>query len=80
MEVIKCSRCGSFYINKANVCSNCTHKDNLELAQFKNFIEENGNTETYSISQVSSQTGILESNLNRFLTYDGFKGYKQLFQ
>ena len=79
MEVIKCSRCGSFYISNAKVCSNCTHKDNLELAQFKNFIEGNKNA-TYSISQVSSQTGILESNLNRFLTYDGFKGYKNLFQ
>ena len=79
MELIKCSRCGSFYINNTNVCSNCTHKDNFELAQFKSFIEGNKNA-TYSITQVSSQTGISEKNLNRFLTYDGFKSYKQLFQ
>ena len=78
MEVSRCYRCGAFYTNGGYVCSNCMSKDNLELSQFKNFIEENG-LEINSISQVSAQTGISEKNLNRFLGYDGLEGYKKLF-
>lgn len=42
MEVVKCSRCGAFYTSNGYVCPKCTNKDNLELATFKNFVEENG--------------------------------------
>lgn len=79
MEVVRCSRCGAFYTGSGYVCPKCTNKDNFELSQFKNFIEENG-LEVNSLSQVASQTGILEKNLNHFLTYDGFEGYKKLFK
>lgn len=79
MEVVKCSRCGAFYMNGGYVCPKCTSKDNMELSQFKNFVEENG-LEIDSISQIASQTGILEKNINRFLTYDGLEGYKKLFK
>ena len=78
MEVARCSRCGSFYTSNGYVCPKCTNKDNFELSKFKNFVEENG-LEIHSLSQVSSQTGILEKNLNRFLNYDGLEGYKKLF-
>ncbi len=79
MEVVRCSRCGAFYTNNGNVCSKCAAKDNFELAQFKNFVEENG-LQVNSISQISSKTGISEKNLNRFLNYDGLEGYKKLFK
>ncbi len=78
MEVCRCSRCGSFYTNGGYVCPKCTSKDNFELSQFKNFVEENG-LEINSLSQVSSRTGISEKNLNRFLDYNGLEGYKKLF-
>ena len=78
MEVVKCSRCGAFYINNGNVCSKCTAKDNFELSQFKNFVEENG-LQINNLNQVSTQTGISEKNLNRFLNYNGLEGYKKLF-
>lgn len=78
MEVIRCSRCGAFYTNPGHVCSKCTPKDNFELSQFKNFVEENG-LEISSLEQVSSCTGISERNLNRFLDYEGLEGYKKLF-
>lgn len=78
MEVKRCSRCGAFYTNQGYVCPKCTSKDNLELSQFKDFVEENG-IEINSLSQISNQTGISEKNLNRFLGYDGLEGYKELF-
>ena len=79
MEVGRCSRCGAFYTNGGYVCPKCTSKDNFELSQFKDFIEENG-LEVNSLSQVASQTGISEKNLNRFLGYEGLEGYKKLFK
>lgn len=78
MEVTRCSRCGAFYTSTGYVCPNCTSKDNFELSQFKNFVEENG-LEINSLSQISTETGISEKNLNRFLNYDGLEGYKKLF-
>ncbi len=79
MEVGRCSRCGAFYTNEGYVCPKCSSKDEFELSQFKNFVEENG-LEIDSLSQVSSQTGISEKNLNRFLGYKGLEGYKKLFK
>ncbi len=79
MEVGRCSRCGAFYTDTGYVCPKCTAKDNFELSQFKNFVEENG-LEVNSLSQIASQTGISEKTLNRFLTYDGLEGYKKLFK
>ena len=78
MELSKCSRCGAFYSNVGYVCSKCAAKDNLELSTFKDFVEENG-LAINSLRQISSQTGISEKNLNRFLDYDGLEGYKKLF-
>ena len=55
------------------------YKDNFELSQFKNFVEENG-IEIDSLSQIATETGISEKNLNRFLDYEGLEGYKKLFK
>ena len=79
MEVIRCSRCGAFYTSDGNVCPKCTEKDNFELSTFKNYVEENG-MELESLRQVAEDTGISEKNLNRFLDYEGLKGYKKLFK
>ena len=79
MEVKRCARCGVFYTNSGYVCPKCTTKDNMELSQFKNFVEENG-IEINSLKQISAETGISEKNLNRFLEYDGLEGYKTLFK
>ena len=78
MEVKRCSRCGAFYTNSGYVCSKCNGKDNFELNQFKDFVEENG-VEINSLSQIANETGISEKNLNRFLDYEGLEGYKKLF-
>ena len=78
MELIRCSRCGSFYANGGYVCPKCASKDNFELARFKNFVEQD-EMHTTSLNSISLETGISEKNLNRFLNYDGFEGYKKFF-
>ena len=79
MEVVRCSRCGAFYTNGGYVCPKCEDKDNFELSEFKNYVENNG-IELKSLDQVSISTGISEKNLNRFLNCDGLEGYKKLFK
>lgn len=74
MEFNKCSRCGSFYVSKGNVCPKCSTKDGFEFSTFKTYIKENGfenNLET-----ISGQTGISVKNLNRFLNYEEFQSIK----
>lgn len=78
MDVKRCSRCGAFYTNDGYVCTKCTNKDNFELNEFKNFVEERG-IEFNSLSEIALETGISEKNLYRFLEYDGLEGYKKLF-
>ena len=68
MELNKCSRCGAFHTNEADVCPKCTGKDNLELSTFKSYIEENGFS---SIDTIATQTGIAQKNVNRFIAYHG---------
>ena len=62
MEFLKCARCGAFYINNGYVCPKCMNKDNVELATFKDFIQ-NDDVELQSISDISISTGISEKNL-----------------
>ena len=73
MEFSKCSRCGNFYVSNNNVCPKCMGKENFEINTFKNYIEENGLNN--SIDVIASETGISQKNINRFLSYDDFKGY-----
>lgn len=75
MEFRKCNRCGNFYVSGGDVCPKCTAKDNLEFSTFKNYIDENGFEN--NLGTISSETGISEKNLNRFLGYDGIKGYEE---
>ena len=78
MEVSRCRRCGAFYTDGGYVCAKCLDKDNIELSEFKDFLQKND--ELVSLNQISYQTGISEKNLNHFLNYDGFEKYKKLFK
>jgi len=79
MNFNKCSRCGCFFINGADVCPNCSSKDQLEINRLKNYIEENINA-TSSIDEVSYSTGISAKNLNRFFKQDEFSAFANQFQ
>ena len=70
MEFKRCTRCGGFYISEGDVCSNCITKDNLELGTFRNYVQENGLSN--SLEHLSNQTGISVKNLSRFISYGGF--------
>ena len=72
MEFKKCERCGCFYAYNDNVCYNCLTKDKYEMSKFKNYINENNLSEINSLNEISSQTGISNKNLNRFLGYEDF--------
>ena len=74
MEFNRCSRCGSFYISEGNVCPKCSTNDGLEFSNFKSYVQENGLEN--SLDTISGETGISVKNLNRFLEYEEFKGFK----
>ena len=74
MEFNRCSRCGSFYISEGNVCPKCSTKDGFEFSNFKSYVQENGLEN--SLDTISGETGISVKNLNRFLVYEEFKGFK----
>lgn len=78
MKINRCTRCGSFFVAGGDVCPNCVSKDNQELSAFRNYLEQN-ETET-SLNNVSLKTGISQTNLNRFLGYDGFEQFGKNFK
>lgn len=78
MKINKCVRCGNFYTSVGDVCPKCVNKDNQEFAAFKTYLENNEN-ET-SLNNVSIKTGISQTNLNRFLGYDGLQDFESNFK
>lgn len=78
MNFNKCCRCGCFFMSDNNVCPNCQPKDQYEMNQLKNFLEEN--TSQINIDNLSSYTGISVKNLNRFLAQEQFSDFTQQVQ
>lgn len=70
MEFNKCSRCGNFFLSNDDVCPKCKAKDTLEFESFKTYISENG--VNGNIDLLSSETGISQKNINRYLNYSGY--------
>ena len=73
MNFNKCCRCGCFFISDNSVCPNCQQKDQYEMNQLKNFLEEN--TNQINIDNLSAYTGISVRNLNRFLAQEQFADF-----
>ena len=76
MELKKCVRCGSFFVNDNQVCPKCMGKDNEEVAVLKEFFEEHDTN--HSKFDITASTGISIRNLERYLSYEEFKGYSAL--
>lgn len=70
MNFKKCVRCGCFFSSVDEVCPNCSPKDTFEMSKLKTFLV-NQNEET-SISEIIRETGIEESNINRFMNNKSF--------
>ena len=73
MNFNKCCRCGCFFISDNSVCPTCQLKDQYEMSQLKNFLEEN--TNHINIDNLSASTGISVRNLNRFLAQEQFADF-----
>ncbi len=78
MNFNKCSRCGCFFMSDNNVCPNCQPKDQYEMSQLKNLLEEN--TNEINIDTLSASTCISVKNLNRFLAQEQFACFNEQIQ
>ena len=78
MEFNKCDRCGCFFVSNNSVCPNCATKDQYEMNQLKDFLEENANQ--INIENLSNSTGISVKNINRFLGNEQFADFKDQIQ
>lgn len=78
MNFNKCNRCGCFFMTDSDVCPNCQPKDQHEMNQLKNFLEEN--TNKINIDNLSASTGISVKNLNRFLAEEQFSEFAKQIQ
>ena len=69
MNFNKCERCGCFFVTNQNVCPKCEPKENFEMQQLKNYLSTHT---TSTVEDISTNTGISERNLDRFLKQDEF--------
>lgn len=65
MNLNKCERCGCFFATQDAVCPNCKSKDENDINQLKNFL--NNSDFSVSLESISSETGVSLKNVNRFL-------------
>lgn len=69
MNFNKCERCGCFFVTDQNVCPKCEPKETFEMQQLKNYLSTHT---TSTVEDISTNTGISERNLDRFLKQDEF--------
>ena len=66
MNLNKCSRCGWFFASTTPVCPKCESKDENDINQLKNFLNESDRS-AISVEDLSLHTGVSLKNVNRFL-------------
>lgn len=77
MNFNKCARCGCFFISDGAVCPSCTPKDKGDISKLNNFLNDN-NEKPYTVSELSSATGISKQNISRYISEKGFEYKKQV--
>lgn len=65
MDFKKCNRCGNFFISNNNICCNCQTKDRADISKLNNILNSNINID--SINELSVNSGVNPSNINRFI-------------
>ena len=65
MNLNKCERCGCFFASKNSVCPNCESKDENDINQLKNFLNDSDSSVT--VESLAFSTGVYLKNVNRFL-------------
>ena len=66
MNLNKCSRSGCFFASTTDVCPKCESKDENDINQLKNFLNESDRS-AISVEDLSLHTGVSLKNVNRFL-------------
>ncbi len=65
MEFKRCSRCGNFFISNNDICCNCQVKDRADISKLSNILDSSTNIN--SINELSANSGVNPSNINRFI-------------
>ena len=65
MNLNKCERCGCFFASKNSVCPNCESKDENDINQLKNFLNDSDSSVT--VESLAFSTGVSLKNVNRLL-------------
>ena len=65
MNLNKCERCGCFFASKNSECPNCESKDENDINQLKNFLNDSDSSVT--VESLAFSTGVSLKNVNRFL-------------
>lgn len=65
MEFKKCNRCGNFFMSENDICYDCGIKDRADIAKLNNILTNT--SEINSINQLSENSGVNPSNINRFI-------------
>ena len=68
--MIKCVRCGSFFVTDGDVCQNCIPKDRLDRVKFDDYMDNN--TQETCADVISINTGVSVRNVNRYLNINNY--------
>lgn len=77
MNFNKCARCGCFFMSDGAVCPSCTPKDKNDISKLSSFFLDN-EEKPYTVSELSSATGISRQNISRYISEKGFEYKKQI--
>lgn len=65
MEFKRCNRCGNFFMSgDTDICYDCSIKDRNDIAKLNSILN---NTNINSAYELSINSGVKETNINRFL-------------
>lgn len=65
MNFKRCNRCGNFFASNSDICYECEIKDRADISKLNNIL---GNSSVMpSINELSANSGINPSNINRFI-------------
>lgn len=65
MDFKKCNRCGNFFTSVNDICYECEIKDRADIAKLNNILINNSGIN--SINELSANSGVNPSNINRFI-------------
>ena len=65
MDFKRCNRCGNFFLSNSDICCNCQTKDRADISKLNDILNSNLNINT--INELSANSGVNPSNINRFI-------------